>query len=359
MTAHVVRAILRKDLAAYRQDRFFVLLTAAGLVLYPLFFWLLPSTVDETLRLGVAPAQVEELLGTAAAEGSGIAVVPFDDEDALAEAVLAGSDGIAAGLAFPGDFLAATAAGEQTTVRLLLTAEVPPPVRTAMSGLVDELAYAVAGEPPPVDPVTQAVVLGQDRLGDQVPLRDQMRPLLAFFVLLVETLALASLVAAEVQQRTVTAVLVTPATTADFIAAKGILGTGVAFVEAALIMALVGGFATGAPLLLVTLLLGAALVTGFGMVAGAYGRDFMAVLFLSMLFMVPLMIPAFAVLFPGTAAGWVRALPSYPLVDTIVSVSTAGAGWVDAAPSLLALLGWCAAAFALGAAVLGRRVATL
>lgn len=126
-----------------------------------------------------------------------------------------------AGLAFPGDFLAATAAGEQTTVRLLLTAEVPPPVRTAMSGLVAELAYAVAGEPPPVDPVTQAVVPGQDRLGDQVPLRDQLRPPLAFLVLLVETLALASQVASEVQQRTVTAALVTPATTADFIAARG------------------------------------------------------------------------------------------------------------------------------------------
>lgn len=359
MNPQVVRAILRKDVTAFGRDRFFVFLTAVGVVLYPVLFWLLPGTVDETLRLGIAPASIERLIAAGAEDGSGLATIGYDDPASLEAAVLAGSDGIVAGITFPDDFLAATAAGEQTTVALLLTADVPPPVEDLMRGLVSEVAFGVVGEAPPVDPLTEAVVLGEDRVGDQITFREQLRPLLAFFVLLVETLALSALVASEVQQRTVTAILVTPATKTDFIAAKGILGTAVAFVEAVLIMALIGGFATQAPILLVALLLGAALVTGLGLVAGAFGKDFISVLFLSVAFMIPLMIPAFAAMFPGSAGFWVRALPSYPLVDTIVSVTTQGAGWGDVARNLALLLGWCVAAFAVGVAVLGRRMVRL
>lgn len=357
MNRGVVGAILRKDLASFRQDRFFVLLTAIGIVFYPLLFWLLPSSVDETLRLGVAPGSFVEVLGAEDAEQGGLEVAGYDDAAALREAVE--SSDLSAGIVFPPDFLAVAAAGETTTVTLLLDAGTPEEVGGTLDGLVAEVAYAVAGEPPPVDPLTEVVVLGEDRVGDQVALREQLRPLLAFFVLLVETLALASLVASEVQQRTVTAILVTPATAADFLAAKGILGTGMAFVEVTLIMALLGGLSTGAPILVVALLLGSALVTGLGMVAGAFGRDFMTVLFMSMAFMIPLMVPGFAALFPGTASGWVRALPSWPLVDTIVRVTTEGAGWGDVAGSLLLLLAWCAVAFALGVLVLGRKVARL
>jgi len=69
---------------------------------------------------------------------------------------------------------------------------------------------------------------------------------------------------------------------------------------------------------IVTLLLGAVLVTGFGMVAGAFGRDFLETLFVSMLFMIPLMIPAFGALFPGSTATWIKVLPTYGLVDAVV-----------------------------------------
>jgi ABC-2 type transport system permease protein len=359
VNAAVIGTILRKDAGSFRNDRFYVLLTAVSIVAYPLLFWLLPSTVEETIALGVTPAEFSEVLGgdeAQAAEG-GLAVAGYESSVDLRDAVAAGD--LVAGLEFPPDLLAATAAGETTAVTLVLDAGSPPEVTTMLEGLVAEVAYAVAGSPPPVDPRTEVVILGEDRVGNQVALREQLRPLLAFFVLLVETLALATLVASEVQQHTVTAVLVTPATTADFLAAKGILGTGMAFVEVTLIMALIGGLATGAPILLVAMLLGAALVTGFGMIAGSYGRDFMTVLFISMAFMIPLMIPGFAALFPGTASVWVRAIPSWPLVDTIVRVTTQGAGWSDVAGSLLLLLAWCVAAFAAGVVILGRRVARL
>ena len=359
MRPAVVSTIVGKDLREFRADRFFLLITGLSLVFYPLIFWLLPSTVDETLRVGVVQRGLDRVVAAVSDGSDGLAVVELSDQATLEEALLSADADLVAGLVFPDDLVADAAAGAPAQVSLLITADVPPEVETALAALANEVALLALGEPPPTNLLSEPVVLGEDQVGDQVSLREQLRPLLAFFVLMTETFALATLVAAEVQTRTVTAVLVTPATRADFLAAKGVVGTAVAFTEAAVIMALIGGFATGAPILVVTLLLGAALVTGIGMVAGSFGRDFMTVLFTSILVMIPLMIPAFSALFPGTAAAWVQVLPTYGFVQTLVEVTTAGAGWADVSAELMLLAGWTLAAFIGGWVILGRRVATL
>ena len=95
------------------------------------------------------------------------------------------------------------------------------------------------------------------------------------------------------------------------------------------------------------------------MLAGSSGKDFMSTLFYGMMYMVPLLIPAFAALFPGTASAWVRALPSFPLVQGLVDVTTYGAGWSETLPELTALFVWCVGLFALGFVVLRRKVQSL
>ncbi len=358
MNPAIVSAIVGKDLREFRTDRFFLLLTVLSILLYPLMFWLLPATVDETLRLGIVQQGLDPAVA-ALASSDGLEVIEYADDDALQDALISGEGDLVAGLEFGPTFVSDVATGEQADVTLLVTADVPPQVEFALEALVTELTVATTGQAPPADLLGQPIVLGEDLVGDQVSLREQLRPLLAFFVIITETIALATLVAAEVQSRTVTAVLVTPATRTDFLAAKGLVGTGVAFTEATLVLALIGGFASGWPILVVTLLLGSALVTGVGMVAGAFGKDFMTVLFTSIVFMIPLMVPAFAAMFPGSAAGWVQVMPSYGFVQTVIAVSTTGAGWSDVAADLALLAGWAVALFTTGTVVLGRRVATL
>jgi ABC-2 type transport system permease protein len=196
-----------------------------------------------------------------------------------------------------------------------------------------------------------------DRSGAQIGLRAQLRPLLVFLVLLVEMFALASLVAAEIHQRTITAILVTPARVVDVLAAKSILGTALAFGQALLLLVATGAFVRGLPIVALALLLGSVLVTGVAMVSGSLGRDFIGIVFWSVLFMIPLAIPAVAVLFPGSAAAWVQALPTYGLVRVIVGVTAHGDGWAAVAPDLGVLAVWCVAVFALGVWELRRRVA--
>ena len=204
------------------------------------------------------------------------------------------------------------------------------------------------------------IVLGVDRAGDQVTLRERMRPLLLFMVLLMETFSMASLVSTEVLQRTVTAVLVTPARVADFLIAKTVFGTVLSLGQAFIILALIGGAtAQNWSLLLATLLVGALMFTGVALFVGSAGKDFMGQLFLAMLVTIPLLIPAFAVLLPGSAAPWVQALPSYPVIDVLVSAMLYGANWSESAGSLAVATAWLVVLTGLGWVTLKRKVESL
>ncbi len=132
---------------------------------------------------------------------------------------------------------------------------------------------------------------------------------------MIETYAMASLISTELLQRTMTALLVTPPMKIwHFLAAKTIFGTGLALLQGLIILALVGAFTPANwPLLFTIMLIGSLLFTGVAMLIGAAGKDFLDQLMYALLFSVPLMIPTFAVLFPGSEAAWVRVIPpSYP-----------------------------------------------
>jgi len=120
-----------------------------------------------------------------------------------------------------------------------------------------------------------------------------------------------------------------------------------------------GAGAQGLAVLLVALLIGSVLVSSIALISGSFGRDFIGIVFFSTLFMIPLAVPAFGVLFPGSPAAWIQALPTHGLVSVIVGVTTDGDGLRESVADLGLLLAWCVAAFAIGVQVLRRRVARL
>jgi ABC-2 type transport system permease protein len=369
--AAIVGAIVRKDLTEFSRDRLWMILTPLTLILFVTLFWLLPATLEESITVGVAPASlahVLERLGDVGEGTEGLRIVPFESDEALGAAVASGrpvpveggEERVAVGLSFPEGFALRMALGQPTTVRVHTGADVPVELRSAMTSAVREMAYAISGAALPVTlPDQERIVLGVDRAGEQVPMRERVRPMLAFFVLLVESLALASLVASEVSSRTVTALLVTPARVADVVLAKGVTGTLLAFSQAVLLLLVTRSFDANAPVLLAAVLLGAVLMAGVALLTGAAGRDFMGTLFLGVLFLVPLMVPAFTLLFPGSASAWVQALPSYGIVQAMVGATSYGQGFADLAGHFATAALWTAAVFALGWLALSRKVATL
>lgn len=369
--AEVIGTIMRKDLAEYKRDRLWVLLSLLTLVMFILIFWLLPSTVDETLTIGVHATGLEQALEQAEGQDGGMKIVGFSSAQELRAAVsgtldeetakrIPEADSVEVGILFPDDFATVIAQGERTSVEILTDAAVPNEVRTAVSAFVRETAYSLAGHDLPVkNPIQRAVVIGEDRAGDQISARETLRPLFAFFVLIVESFALASLIALEVQQKTVTALLVTPARTADVLAAKTLTGTALALGQGLVFLIAVRAFTGNVGALLAATLLGAVMASAVGMISGSSGRDFMGTLFYGMLFLLPLSIPAFSVLFPGAASFWVKVLPSYGIVETMLGATAYNLSWSALGPELGAALAWDVVLLAVALLALKRKVETL
>ncbi|MCU0262478.1 MAG: ABC transporter permease [Candidatus Nanopelagicales bacterium] len=362
---HIVRAIVAKDAVAFRRNRFLMLITFLVIVVWGALYQFLPTTVDETFSVGLVveqgalPPEIDlspEALETA--DGTGVTVTVYPDAGSLEVAVDAGED-VQAGLVIPSGFAADVAAGARPTVTLIVPAGLPPQFEALLTSAVGELGYALSDTPAPVDLATSTTIVGTDRVGDQLSLAEQMRPLLLIVVLMMEVFALATLVAGEISERTAVAILATPATAGQLIAAKMVFGTALAFSEAVLVGILIGAFGTSPLLILTALLLGSVVVTGLGLLAGSFGRDFMDTLILGILVMIPLMIPAMAALFPGAGPDWVKLMPTYGIVEVVVGASAGTMTWADAAVPLLMLVGWGLALGALGAATLSRRVARL
>lgn len=352
-----IGAIVWKDLKLYSRDLMFVFLTVLAIATFVTLYWVLPRDVDETISMGMIGFGMESAL-TELAGDEGLEISWYANADEVREAVE--NKDIEAGLVFEEDFIQRVAAGEATSVTIYVRANLPEEITGAMQSMVRELSYAVAGYQLPItEPEEELVIVGEDRAGDQIPFRERMKPLYAFMVLVLEAVSLAALISSEVQERTVTAILSTPARVGDVLVAKGILGTAIAFTETMLILILIQALGPSPLIVVVTVLFGAILVTSVAMIAGSAGKELMSTMLLGMVMLLPLAVPAFAVLFPGEPAAWVKALPSYGIVQIVFDVTVLGAGWADILRPLLILAAWCLALGLAGTLILKRRVETI
>ena len=350
MNPRLVGTLVQKDLAVFFRNRLFAMITILGIIAYLVIYSVMPGTIDYTLEIGLySPVSIpafEEL------DQEGLEFVTAPTEEQLRQAVIDGR--FIAGISLPADVMARLLAGERPGITVFFAADVTPEMRDAVAMVIQELGHIVTGQT--LDIEVSEEVLGLDLGGMPLPPRDRLRPLLAVMLIMVETMGLATLISSELERRTINALLVTPATVADVFIAKGIAGISLAFGQAALFMAIVGGLDKQPLVVLTTLFLGALLVIAAGFLIGAVAKDMLSVLAWSIPVIIILLIPFIAVAFPGSVAGWVEALPSYYLVDTIHRASNFGAGWSDVWQNLIILLGFVVVLAWVGVVVLRRRM---
>jgi ABC-2 type transport system permease protein len=202
--------------------------------------------------------------------------------------------------------------------------------------MVRELAYLQTGQSLAID--ISAEILGPDMLGEQIPIRDRLRLLLAVMLIMFEMMGLASLISDEVEQGTIGALLVTPMRVRELFAAKLIMGVTLAFIQGVLFMAIVGGLSTQPLIISISLLLGSILFTGTGFLIASLAKDMLTSMGWGITILLIYSIPAFGIMFPGTVTDRAKAIPSFYLADTIHQASNFNAGWGDVWGNLLILL---------------------
>ena len=349
MNFHAINALIAKDFSLFFRNRFFAIITFFAIAVYVVIYFVMPGTVDETLKIGLYAPVVPPAFEAIEEEGLEIEIV--DSEEALKQAVVDGQH--IAGIALPPDIMDKFLSGQKPGIDVYFTSTIPDEIKDIVLVIVKEVAFQQIGQELAID--VSEEILGPDMVGKQIPPRDRLRPFFAIFIIIFETFGLASLISEEVEKRTIQALLVTPMTIKELFFAKGIVGMTLAFGQAALFMVIAGGINTQPVIILITLLLGAALVTGIGFLLASVGKDMMSVMGWGFIALIILAVPSFGIVFPGTISGWAEIIPSYYLVDTIHRVSNFGAGWNDIGYNLLILLGFDMAFIYAGIITLGRK----
>ena len=372
----IIRAIVIKDLREFSRDRLWMILTPLTIAFAILIFWLLPDKVNEKIKVGIYPtAFLEMLMAMEDAdnpEENGMDLVPFKSKEILISAVsgeLVDKDkDVSIGIAFPEDFATGVLNNQKSNVTIYTGASVPSEISQALSSAVREIAYGLqalaAGEDPEkalpvISPDKKTVILGEDRAGVQVPIREKLRPMLIIVILMIESLALSGLVAIEIEEKTVTALLVTPVRTSDLLAAKSITGAFLALLQGLLFVVATQSFGQFPLLVLCLLILGAIMFTSVGMISGAAGKDFMSTLFYGIIFLIPLMIPAIATMFPGSPSLWIKVLPSYGLIEAMFGTIGYSRGWNHAYSYIGMMICWDVLLFVVALVILKRKVEAL
>ena len=350
MNWQIVRALIAKDFTLFFRNRFFAFITVLALVAYIAIYFVLPRTVDETLEIAVyapAPPPILEQVG-----GQGLELAFMESEEQLKQVVAGGE--FAAGVVIPADIMDKLMSGEKAQLDVYFGTDTPDEVQDAIVVILEELAYLQTGQMLSVR--VSAEVLGPDMVGAQIPLRDRLVPMLAVVILMMEMLGLASLISTEVTGGTVQALLVTPMTLRGLFAAKLIMGVSLAFGQVMLFMAATGGLNQQPLIIIFALLLGALLSTGVGFLVASGSKEMTTVMAWGFPALIILTVPAFGVLMPGTVSDWVRAVPSYYLVDAVHQAANFNAGWAETWDNLLILLGFDVLFVWLGITVLRRKL---
>jgi len=350
MNINIIKALLKKDIALFMSNRFYMLITVIGLVFYIGIYFVLPSQTDEKFTMAMYAPVVPPAF-TQLTENEGVDIKYFADEESLRQAVLEGDYQVA--VALPPDIMETWAAGRKPQITVYYASAASSEIKVAIEVMVKEMSYAQTGQA--LNFETTDEILGPDMLGNQIALRDRMRPLLAVFILLVEILTLASLIALEIEQGTARALLVTPLRISELFAAKGLLGVGLAFGQSVLFMALVGGFQNQPLIILVTLILGSVMVVGIGFLLASLARDVNSVTGWGMLILILLAVPGFGTAIPGLISVWAKIVPSYYLTDTVNRVVNYGADWADIGVNMAAMVIFSALVVMAGMITLRRR----
>lgn len=321
--------IIRKDLKEFSRDTVWMILSPVSLLMFAGLLLLLPDNPAELVSIGVYPASIAEYAG----DNTDIKITGFNTLEALSEAVMEEQDYIF-GVGF-----------SDSSTELFLSSSVTPLQRRAAESAVREFCYAtntIQSGGNPMNSLPVRITDFQQLLPEAVrlSLKDKLKPVMFVVILLIESLALAGLISVEIENRTVSALLVTSTTTSDFLAAKILTGILLAFFQAFVFLGITGSFPSGFLSLFVITFLGAWMASSVGMISGAAGKDFMGTLLLGVLFFVPLLIPALAMLFKDTSGGLLRLIPSYGLTMSAVELLGGNSGSVNIRQYLPELVLW-------------------
>lgn len=256
MSWRTIKTLIAKDFKLFFRNKFFGVMTVFGIILYLVFYFIMPNTVDEKIEIGLYAPQAFSMFYENIEEG--LIIRNMKTEDELKQAVT--DKELHIGISFPEDIQKSLMFGKKPQIFVYYSSDLSDEIKEMYTILISEMINQMSGFEIDIDEIE--IVLGPDMGGKQIPYRDRMLPLFAVMLLITETLGLANLIASELENGTVQALLTTPMKVTDLFVGKGVTGVFLAFSPAVLLMTITGSLSQNVSLVITSLLLGSIMVTG-------------------------------------------------------------------------------------------------
>ena len=321
-------------------------------ILLPLVMSLLINLIFGTLfsskaRLGVVDEGASQTLAILE-NNPALTVQRYADDAALRAAMADGKDDI--GVIFPADLDTAILDGTPTDLTGYVWGEGLAKNQVTIGVALTDAFRQLAGLETPV--TFNTVTLGGEAA---IPWNDRLLPLIVLMAVFLGGLMIpATSVIVEKTQRTLNALLVTPASAGEVFLAKGTVGFAVALVMGVLMLIINRAFGVHPGLLVLVLAMGGVMAVTVGLLLGAYIKDFTTLFAIWKSGGVILFAPVVVYLFPGIPRWIAYLFPTYYFVQPLVDISQSGGGWPEVALNVIVLAALDVILVAVLGAVLGR-----
>lgn len=331
MSLRRIGILLGKEVISGPKSFIFVWAIVAPVVISLVISLIFGTLSSEKPRLGIVD-QGNSQLTVSAAETDAISVRDYGNVSDLRHAVEKGE--VDMGIVIPSDFDTVVRQNENISLDAFVWGESSSRNRTILSMTITNLVREISGQPVPFK--IESVTLGNDT---DIPWKERMLPFIVLMAVFLGGMFLpATSIINEKEKRTLTALLVTPATPEDVFLAKGITGIGLSLLSGVVILMLNQAFGIQPLLLVLVLLLGAIMAAGMGMLMGVVLRNINTLFSVWKLGGILLFGPAFIYMFPQIPQWIGRLFPTYYILKPITEISQRGSGWGGIATEVVILI---------------------
>lgn len=313
--------VLRKDLAMGPRSPLLLWALVLPAILTVVIRGVFGGLFDPEPRLGILDEGASAIT-TEAQTLDGIQVTVYQDRDTVLADVE--TNNLDAALILPPGFDDAVRAGAQPALMFFVGGESLASNRIILSVSTLELVREVAGTSAPVD--VQIVSLGEA----EVELSARLLPLIVVFAVAVSgVFVTAAALVQEKERRTLDAVLVSPVTVNEVLAAKAAFGFVLAILTGLIALALNSAFGRAPLAMVLSLVVGAVMMAEVGLLLGAWAGDANAMFTAWKSGGILLMYPVIFYIWPDLPSWIAQTGPTYYFLQPVFAIAVEGATLAD------------------------------
>jgi ABC-2 type transport system permease protein len=305
---------------------------AAPIILSLVVSLVFGTLFNDTPKMGILDEGSSRLVAIADDYHS-VITVEYETEAELKEAVESGDVDI--GMVLPPNFDSTLSQGLQAYVTAYIWGE----GRIEDFGILEINVFGMlqelAGQEVPVN--IETITLGE---GAGVPWNERLLPFIVLMAIVLASVMLPAMaVVTEKEKKTLTALVVSPATLGEIFISKGVIGAVLSLFMGVFILVINQAFGLHPMLLLLVLGLGAVMGTILGLMGGVVFKDINSLLAFYKIAGIVLYAPALVYMFPQIPEWVVQIFPTYYISEPVVELVQRGGGWPDIAANVFILSG--------------------